>query len=281
MVRWFSDAAANAKQAQRVPHVHRQVEDLCENFEDYLAVFNGAPLYDDTLSQHKKMLRLRDNLGGVAKSIEIESGEYLRDLRSMLRAWGMDNRGAKLQEAGKFAASVHKCKDDIAALEGKGLAQINEDVTRELWRIIQEMKLSQSKYSQIVTGSKALHHLLPQLLPPIDGGYTRPFFRIQSTQTKDSKYAFNLMLWYFAQIAQEVNLGRYVKTADWATSESKLIDNAIIGYCNRHLGLLKKYNYHWRNRRYKENASVDAKAESRKADAHIYGCEFCRAVMSS
>ena len=269
------------RRPEEIAEISSQVDDLCENFDEYLAEFNRRPLYDDTLTQHKNMLKLRDKLGGVAKSID--SDEYLCDLRSMLVAWGMDSRGAKLQEIGVFAKRIRKYSPRIAELEWVEVAQIDEDgrVKRELWRIIQEMKLSQSKYSQVVTGSKTLHHLLPHLLPPIDGSYTRPFFHYRSGDTKDNEYAFNLMLWYFMRIAQEVDLGRYVGTARWATSESKLIDNAIIGYCNRHLGLLKKYNYYWRDRRYKENASVKAKAEARKADAHIWECGLCMAAVSS
>lgn len=274
--------ARRFSEAYRPDALFRQVKDLCDNFDTYLAEFNSAPLYNDTLSQHKNMLGLRIKLGGIAKSID--SDEYLRDLRFMLVAWGMDSRGAKLQKYDTFVASVRACRRDIAALEDAGVEQMDQidgDIKPELWRIIQGMKLSQSKYSQIVTGTKALHHMLPHLLPPIDGGYTRPFFRYQSTQTKDNKYAFNLMLEFFALIAQRVDLECRVGKSPWATSESKLIDNAIIGYCNRHLGLLKKYNYNWRARRYKENASVKAKAEARVADAHIDDCEFCQTVMGS
>lgn len=280
MVKPFLEMAENTKQTRRVPFVHRQVEDLCKNFDTYLAEFNADPLYGDTLSQHKKMLGLKDKLGGVVKSIE--SDKYLRDLRSMLKAWGMNKRGAKLQEENKFVVSVLEYKCDIAELERVGVAQIDEDVSvrRELWRIIQGMKLSQSETSQTVTGTKALHHLLPQLMPPIDGGYTRPFFRYQSTQTNDNKYAFNLMLWYFAQIAQEVDLGQYVRPETWATSESKLIDNAIIGYCKRHPGLKKKYDYNWRSRVYKKKGGT-MKPEARKADAHIWECGLCMAAVSS
>ena len=279
MVMWFPDADANTRQSWRVDPVHSQVDDLCENFDTYLAEFNDyTPFTYEQWSWHNRTINMRKDLGGAARSIS--SGKYMHTLYSTLEAWGMNSRRAKMQEIGTFAESVREYRRDITALDGMGAAQIY-DVKGELWRIIQEMQLSQNKNTQIVTGTKSLHHLLPKLLPPIDGGYTRPFFRYQSTQTEDNEYAFNLMLWYFGQIAQEIDLWWYVRTARWATSESKLIDNAIIGYCNWHPGLLKKYNYNWRDSRYKEDASVKAKAEARKADAHIYGCGFCQAVMRS
>lgn len=228
--------------------VDTQVEDLCENFEDYLAEFNSNPLYGHTLHQHKEMLALRDKLGGVANSID--SDEYLSDLRAMLAAFGMDSKGAKLKEYDEFAESVRMFKPFIVSLEGVGLAQMEEDMgidgvdvttRRLLWKIIRAMELSQTQ-SQTVTGSKALHHLLPQLMPPIDGTYTGKFFHYQSSQLRFGT-APDLILRYFGRIAHEVgDLGRYVRTAPWATSESKVIDNAIIGYCRKHSDMPKGIN---------------------------------------
>ena len=226
-------SAADAKQAQ--------VDDLCENFDAYLGAFNCEPLNSKMLSWHKRTMDLRKDLGGAANSID--SDEYLRALHNTLDAFGMDIKGAKLKEYDIFAASVREYRRDIVALEheGVGVAQINEKVTRELWRIIQEMKLSWTK-SQTVTGSKTLHHLLPHLLPPIDRRYTRRFFRYHSSQFQYyPEGAFKRMLSYFAQIAQRVDLASYLGTAPWATSESKMIDNAIIGYCRLHPDILQKY----------------------------------------
>ena len=229
--------------------LNEQVKDLCDNFEGYLAAFNGAPPFDDTqLCYHIVTLDQRKKLGGVAKSIE--SDQYIHALYSTLEAWGMNwgddsNNGPMMQKYDTFARSIRKYKDDIVALEQVGLDQINADNTEELWQIIKGMRLSQ-KRAQIVTGAKALHHLLPQLLPPIDRKYTRPFFHYSHDDfmyTRNHKGAFMRMLWYFAQIAKnpKVDLGRYVEREKWETSESKLIDNAIIGYCLLHPELQQRY----------------------------------------
>ena len=246
--------------------VDSQIGDLCKNFDTYLDKFNTAPLYDDTLSQHKEMLELRDKLGGVANSIV--SDEYLSDLRSMLVAWGVDSRRAELEKYDKFAKSVRKCKDDIVSLEGKGVAQINADIADELWQIIKRMKLSNTG-SQTVTGAKALHHLLPQLMPPIDGRHTGTFFRYYHSQLQNEKN-FSRMLSCFARIANEVKveLGIYVEKTPWATSESKVIDNAIIGYCRLHIGLMIKY------------ASISTN-DMEYAVAHISRCQLCKDVVFS
>ena len=212
--------------------VDAQVEELCENFDDYLDEFNDYPPFKGSARHlHIKTIDLRYNLRSAAESID--SDEYMRYLYDTLDAWGMDIRGAERQEYDIFAESVCKYKDDIADLEDERVAQIDAGIARELWQIIQGMKLSNGMRKRTFTGANALHHLLPRLLPPIDREYTWRFFHYGSSHIPNEK-AFSLMLCYFKRIAQEVNLRRYVDTARWATSESKVIDNAIIGYCLKH-----------------------------------------------
>ena len=244
MARRFPGAGANGGRVDKRA-LDRQVDELCKNFDAYLIEFNGAPPFTDTqVSYHIATLDLRSKLGSVAKSVD--SDEFLHALYSTLEAWGMNSargnsNGPRMQEYDTFAASVRAYKGGIAALERVGLAQIDADVTGRLWRIIQGMQLSQTQ-SQTVTGAKALHHLLPRLLPPIDREYTQPFFRYHNPQFQyNPERCFTLMLSYFARIAQRVDLGAYVGTARWATSESKLIDNAIVGYCQLHPELHRRY----------------------------------------
>ena len=221
------------------------------------------PFTDTQVSYHITALDLRDKLGGAAKSID--SDGYLHALYFTLEAWGMNSKGAKMQDYDEFAASIRSYKGGIASLENTRLSQIDAEIAQKLWRIIQGMQLSQTR-SQTVTGAKALHHLLPQLLPPIDREYTQTFFRYNDARFQyNQEAAFKMMLPYFAQIAQRVDLPSYVGKARWATSESKLIDNAIIGFCRRHLGL----HYKFKNRKTPE------------ATAHIAGCRSCQSVVRS
>ena len=220
--------------------VDRQVGELCRNFGTYLDSFNAEPPFKDPkmLSSHTKTMRLRENLGGVANIID--SDEYLCALHDTIDAW-MGKRKVRLKKYDKFAEAIREYRQDIVDLEQVGLAQIDADIKLKLWRIIKKMRLSHNK-SRTVMGAKTLHHLLPQLLPPIDRRYTRRFFRYHSSQFQYyPEGGFKRMLSYFAQIAQRVDLASYVGTAPWATSESKMIDNAIIGYCRLHPKILEKY----------------------------------------
>jgi len=52
------------------------------------------------------------------------------------------------------------------------------------WEVIAHIKVSTSR-TQIVAGSKMLHHLLPDLIPPIDRRYTFRFFTGQMMIASD------------------------------------------------------------------------------------------------
>lgn len=64
------------------------------------------------------------------------------------------------------------------------------------WEVIAHINVSTSR-TQIVAGSKMLHHLLPDLIPPIDRQYTFRFFTGQLTVASD-RAAF---LSWFPQLA--------------------------------------------------------------------------------
>ena len=62
--------------------------------------------------------------------------------------------------------------------------------------------------SQIVAASKALHFLMPQLMPPIDREYTRRFFSYHQIQGNEREFKF--IMSYFVRIAQKNDLTPYV-----------------------------------------------------------------------
>ena len=102
-------------------------------------------------------------------------------------------------------------------------------LAQDLINTINEIKLSKAN-CQIVTGSKALHHILPNLIPPIDRAYTRPFFQFWMQQFQYNADVFPYIWKQFALIAQRTNPKQYVGKGDWATSITKVLDNAIVGY---------------------------------------------------
>lgn len=156
----------------------------------------------------------------------------------MLPAWGMHRMGAQAAKVGDFSQITAALREAAPALEQLWPLRITvlsqqeaAKVAATAWEVIAHIKVSTSR-TQIVAGTKMLHHLLPDLIPPIDRQYTFRFFTGQMMVASD-RAAF---LSWFPQLADigsrcerpirnGIQRGGYM-----ATSEAKVIDNAITGY---------------------------------------------------
>src|SRR2546421_6016081 len=85
--------------------------------------------------------------------------------------------------------------------------------------------------TKIVAGSKALHHVLPDLILPIDREYTIRFFFHHKSLSQGDEIAFLEMFPYFHRIAKECRDQIKARTGrGMNTSATKVIDNAIVGF---------------------------------------------------
>lgn len=106
------------------------------------------------------------------------------------------------------------------------------DVATAAWDVIAALRVSTSG-TQIVAGSKWLHHLLPDLIPPIDRQYTFSFFTGQKSVAYGDRQAFLTWLPTFADIGRECakEVHEAIRRGGFmATGEAKVIDNAIMGF---------------------------------------------------
>jgi hypothetical protein len=91
--------------------------------------------------------------------------------------------GAWQREAGvehsAFVESFRSQQESLRGLERFRIDELGEadlpGITEKLWHLIAALKIGIGE-SKIVVGTKALHHLLPDLVPPIDRRYTVRFF---------------------------------------------------------------------------------------------------------
>jgi hypothetical protein len=112
------------------------------------------------------------------------------------------------------------------------------DVTGRLWLLIDSLGVVENK-AKIVAGTKTLHHLPPDLVVPIDRAWTGTFFQFHLPEWQDpgsQHRIFRLAYTQFAAVARRVQPERYVTGQGWRTSRSKVIDNALIGFCKAELG---------------------------------------------
>lgn len=123
--------------------------------------------------------------------------------------------------------------EDIGALQGQRIDDPSLDVGRTktaLWNLINSLGIVENK-TPLVSGSKALHHLPPDLLPPMDREYTRPFFGWYSPQfQQQQERVFREAFGSFWRIAVRVEPARFMGDG-WRTSRAKILDNAVVGFC--------------------------------------------------
>ena len=113
-------------------------------------------------------------------------------------------------------------------------------ITDTLWRVIQTLSITRGK-ARIVSGTKTIHHLIPDLIPPMDVRYTGRFFgkHREIAQVARQRSVFRLIFRAFIDLAKCISTNSefmaYVGTG-FHTSLPKAMDNAIIGFMVRKFG---------------------------------------------
>lgn len=111
-------------------------------------------------------------------------------LRRTLEAWGMDSRGAEMVSYDELAESLLENLALLQALEPLAIDDPRLDagkVTSQVWDAIGRLRVGKAQ-NRIVAGTKALPHLLPDLVPPMDRAYTRVFFHWHGPQFQNKPW---------------------------------------------------------------------------------------------
>ena len=215
--------------------LEHRIKELCDNFEFYLRRFDELnPFTGPSVYFHLKTLGRLNSLG-LSKALEDRL--FFEYLYATLASWGMHRmgpKGAKLVEFADFMETLQRQKSKILNLRRVKLTQVREEelnrIMNRLWEILSNLRISSSE-TQLIAGSKALHHLLPHLLPPIDRQHTLRFvYGYNPTYGSEEQWfkrAYSC-LWRIGFRKRDV-IPQWVGKG-FHTSETKVIDNAIIGY---------------------------------------------------
>jgi len=133
----------------------------------------------------------------------------------------------------EFVAALQDKTAEIQSFENLFLDQSDLDVARvstQLAHLIQALEIVDNRM-KIVPGTKALHHLLPDLVVPMDREYTQQFFGWHNPQFQNyPERRFAEAFASFVAVAQITNPVQYLKSG-WYSSRTKVIDNAVVGLC--------------------------------------------------
>jgi hypothetical protein len=166
---------------------------------------------------------------------------FFDHLYATLASWGLHRMGpgnAKLRNIDELKASFRAQASNIEQMQQLQIDRLDPGTVRQVanaaWEIMASLKVGIGQ-TLLVANSKALHHLLPGLIPPIDRSYTLKFFvgRTYIYQGRDGDY-FRILYPLLQEIAVRCSgeIHSFVATPaeGMNTSVTKVIDNAILGF---------------------------------------------------
>lgn len=217
-----------------------RVEDLIAHFTECVERFEVSNAFPGpSLYFHERAIERRRQHSSVGSLLQDKL--FFEYVYAMLPAWGMHRMGKQAAKVGDFDLMVDSFRGQEALIEeifDRRLDELRreevEAVANSAWKIIAGLKVSLSG-TRIVAGSKALHHMLPDLVPPVDRQYTWRFFTGQTTYLPRGGEEAAFRKWFplFADIAsrrRESIKATLSRGGFMATGIAKVVDNAIMGF---------------------------------------------------
>jgi hypothetical protein len=210
-----------------------RLDALIADFDSWVDLYDTAIPFTRSgqYEFHRRTVDRRRELGSVARAIR--DPEFIYLLHETLQRWGIGKRASRLVSLPEFHRLLRNVAPELAPLEHLTLETIDDGllaVIDRLDRLISTLGIVDNR-SLIVPGTKTLHHLLPDLVPPMDRAWTGVFFGWSSLDPQQyQSVIFVEAFTGFAEVARATQPSRLMGDG-WRTSGSKVLDNALIGYC--------------------------------------------------
>jgi len=216
--------------------VTEQISELCGSFREFVEYYDLHTPFriPGQLEYHRRTIERRRLLGSVRAAVQ--DREFVEFLWKTLDKWGMNSRSARLVSVNELWDSLKQNVNTFESLERFRIDDVSLDKTRtadQIWDIIQRVHVTPSA-NKVVSGTKTMHHLFPDLIPPMDRQYSRVFFGWQRQEFQyNPRDAFIDIYLKFIEIALSTNPTQF-EGKGWRTSRTKILDNAIVAYCLVH-----------------------------------------------
>jgi len=236
----------------------KQYKDIIENFKNNLDDISknldyfiekttniGKEFGGPSIYFHKKaLLEQKNNFLGK---------NHLNMIYAVMPSWGMHrmgNKGAKMVDYNIFEEEILRNENEINELKSKNYR--NVDINNIAKLITKKIHISTSK-SYLVSSSKVLHHILSNLISPIDRNYTIRFMRKNRNDwgsnsmniNNEEAYALIFLeeMYNFLNINENKLLKYIVEINEnniyennFNTSLTKIFDNLIMAYIKEYRG---------------------------------------------
>jgi hypothetical protein len=214
----------------------QRVEKLMDGFDEYVGVFGKSERFSGPSAYfHRKTLGLRARHQSIRSLLEDDA--FFDALYATLTAWGMHRMGpgnTRLRDLTEIRDSMRAQAGALQALASLDITAVDaadrKSVVEKTWSVLTALRVSVAE-AQIVANSKALHHLLPALVPPMDRNYTYRFFYGRKKLSIEEREAFGEIFARLLKVAAERGEGlRSLLDNAWNSSTAKAVDNAVVGY---------------------------------------------------
>lgn len=210
------------------PQFEKKTDIIIERIEELINNFKyreGPDLYF-----YRKTIGLR-RAKNINELFDDSEDRFIELLYATLVSWDMNSRGAKMAYFDEFKQSILGCSSRFSELSTYVLDKLAEEEFRNVKKLLSGIysNLNLMKTSgRLVSNSKVMHFILPDLVMPMDREHTLKFF-FGNTGESPSKFLDIMDCAY--HIARKVDLRSYLDTK-WHQSIAKVIDSAIISFMN-------------------------------------------------
>ena len=206
---------------------------LCNAESFHTAYYRSEVFGKPCLYFHLQALKTRHDPTSV---------KHLEYVYATLIAWGMNRLGkggSKMKDFDTFSTSIQRLRNYILKAQTFNISNLDEERWSILEIIFRGIQVMDSNAS-LVGNSKVMHHLLPDVIPPIDRTYTLSYLFGNKTIQNDLDSEWQIMKEvterFFLPIASDNKFRRLADSwmcrADeytWDTSLLKVIDNLVVG----------------------------------------------------
>lgn len=212
--------------------INTKIEYLINNIPQLVANFSyrsGPDLYF-----YQRVIKTREK--SPFKSLFTDN-YYFELLYATLVSWDMNSRGAKMMYFDDFKQNIIGNQGLFEELENFKLSQLSKQQFLEVQKIVGNLYEGlhvMKTGGRLVSNSKIMHFLLPELMMPMDRRNTLVFFFGNTTESKDKFLQIFEASWL---ISKQLYMGNFFDT-EWNRFVPKIIDNAII--CDQSLKYRKQ-----------------------------------------
>lgn len=211
-----------------------KVREILANTEKYHDAYYKAETFrGPSLYFHERALATRHDPASLT---------HLEYVYATLASWGMHRMGrggSKMRSFEVLSQSVQALKGRIAeaqTFDFREMSEIKWAILREIFNGIKVM----ASGTTLVGNSKVMHHMLPNVIPPIDREYTLWFLLGNTNVKNDLETEWLLMKdiisQFFIPVASDTaffaKAEQWIKRrgdCPWDTSVLKVVDNLVIG----------------------------------------------------